>query len=106
MRERSRVDDDRVAGRALFFDPVDQLALVVRLQACQHEVELAGTFVEQRFQIGKGLGAVDLRLAPAERPKVGAIEHEDLHSGSTSTSAASTTSGSTDWPYAARPISR
>src|SRR5438270_3524015 len=106
MRERARVDDDRVAGRALFLDPVDQLALVVRLQAGEHELELTGALVEQFFQVGEGLGAVDLRLAPAERPKVGPIEHEDLHSGSTSASASSTTDGSTDWPYSARPISR
>src|SRR5256885_7190490 len=106
VRERAWVDDDGVACRALFFDPVDQLALVVCLQAGEREVELAGTLVEQLFEIGKRLGAVDLRLAAAECPKVGSIEYEDLHSGSTSASAASTSDESTDRPYSARPISR
>src|SRR5438067_3509004 len=52
VRERARVDDDRIAGRALFFDPVDQLAFVVRLQAGEHKLELTGTLVEQLFQVG------------------------------------------------------
>src|ERR1700694_3568173 len=96
VRERPRVDDDGVACGALFFDPVDQLALVVRLQAREPEVELAGTLGEQLFQIGESLRAVDLRLAPPKGAKVRTVQHEDLHAGRTSVSDDSTTDGSTD----------
>src|SRR2546421_10343650 len=106
MRERARVDDDRVACRALFFDPVDQLAFVVRLQAGEHELELAGALGEQLFQVGEGLGAVDLRLPTAERPKIWAVENEHPHIPRTSLRAIHTMASSTSHPYSARPTSR
>ena len=96
MRERSGIDDDGVARRALLLDPIDQLPLVVRLQAGQPEIELAGALREQRFQVGERLGAVDLGLAPPERAQVGTVEDQDLHTGSTSASDDSTMDGSTD----------
>src|SRR5205823_757747 len=106
VRERARVDDDRIAGRALFFDPVDQLAFVVRLQAGEHELELTGTLVEQLFQVGKRLGAVDFRLAAAQRPKIWAVENEHPHIPRTSLRAIHTMASSTSQPYSARPTSR
>src|SRR5213082_517807 len=106
VRERARVDDDCVAGRALFFDPVDQLAFVVRLQAGEHELELTGTLVEQLFQVGKRLGAVDFRLAAAQRPKIWAVENEHPHIPRTSLRAIHTMASSTSQPYSARPTSR
>src|SRR6266480_7598025 len=79
VREGARVDDDGVICGALFFDPVDQLAFVVRLQAGEYELELTGALIEQLFQVGEGLRSVNLRLTPSERPKVWAVENEHPH---------------------------
>src|SRR5205814_2078262 len=106
VRERARVDDDCVAGGALFFDPVDQLAFVVRLQAGEYELELAGALGEQLFQVGERLGAVNLRLATAERPEIWAVENEHLHFPRTSLRAIHTMASSTSQPDSARPTPR
>src|SRR5437868_8623174 len=104
--ERTRVDDDRVACRAFLFDPVDQLTLVVRLHAGELESELAGAFVEELFQVGKGLSAVDVRLTTTERPKIWSVENEHPHRPRTSLKAIHTMASSTSQPYSARPTSR
>src|SRR6266550_4651629 len=106
VRERARVDDDRVACGALFFDTVDQLAFVVRPQTGEHELELTGALVEQLFQVGESLGAVDLRLATAERAKIWPVENEHPHIPRTSLRAIHTMASSTSHPYSARPTSR
>src|SRR3989442_6512781 len=59
-----------------------------------------------RFQVGERPYAVDLGLPPPKRAKVGTVEDQDLHAGSTFASDASTTDGSTTLPYSARPMSR
>src|SRR6202165_4059638 len=106
VRERPGGDDDGVARCPLLLDPVDQLALVVRLQARNLELELTATLGEQLFQVGEGLRAVELRHSPPEGGRLGSFEYKKLHAGSTSASDASSTDGSTNWPYSARPISR
>src|SRR5438874_12494192 len=106
VREGARVDDDRVTCRAFLFDPVDQLTLVVGLHAGEFESELAGAFVEKLFQVGKGLSAVDLRLATTERPKIWSVKNEHPHRPRTSLKAVHTMASSTSQPYSARPTSR
>jgi hypothetical protein len=96
VRECAGVDDDGIAW--LGFDPVDQLTLVIRLPEAQSHAELFGAAAEQFLQVGEPFRPVHLGLAAAERAKVRPVQHQDLHSGSTSASAARTIDKSTRWP--------
>src|SRR5919204_5801022 len=103
MGQRSRIDDDAIAGRPLVLDRVDQLAFMIRLNAAQLDAKIPGTFAEQGLEISQRPGSVDLGLTTAERSQVGPIEDQDLHIPRVSASAAETMDGSTWWPGSARP---
>src|ERR1700693_4522603 len=96
VRECAGIDDDGVAW--LGFDPVDQLTLVIRLQEAKLHAELFGAGGEHDLEIGERFRPVHLGLPATKRAEVGAVEHQDLHSGRTSASAARTIDGSTRWP--------
>ena len=96
MREGTGIDDDGIAW--LGFDPVDQLTLVIRLMEAKLHAELFRATAEQPLEVDERFRPVNLGLASSERAEVGAVEHQDLHSGSTSSSATRTIDGSTRFP--------
>src|SRR5262245_56616170 len=70
-----RIDDD--ADRALgarLLDPVDDVALVVRLAEDDLPAELLGLLAHQLLDVGERRAAVLLRLTRAEQIEVGSVE--------------------------------
>src|SRR5581483_2706793 len=75
----SRVDDDAVDVVVGVVDPLDELALAVRLPAARVDVEGVRPGVDAALELVQADPAVDLRVAPAEHVEVGAVQDEDLH---------------------------
>ena len=73
--EAGRVDDDAGALVDRLVDPVDDLALAVRLVEANGRV--AGRLAAHRLDLGERRRAVDLRLALAEPVQVRAVEDVD-----------------------------
>ncbi len=73
--ERGRVDGDATGGVPRLVNPVDDLVLVVALVEAEVERQLPGQGAAVALDIGQGLVAVDVGLAPAEQVEVGAVQH-------------------------------
>src|ERR671936_2065819 len=98
MRQRSRIDDDRVAAGALLLDRIDQLTLVVRLQAVQLDAVVTRACREHRLQVRQCPSAINLGFASSKGAEVGAVEDQHPQMPSTSDNAVETTDASTAWP--------
>ncbi len=77
VRQAGRIDQDRVGGRPRLLDPVDQCALVVRLERLDLAAELLGELLERGVDLGERGVAVDLGLARAEQIEVGPVQDHD-----------------------------
>ena len=77
MRQRARVDDDGVVVALL--EPVDERALVVRLEGVERVAQASCVVARSGFDLGERRRAVDLGLALAEPAEVGAVEQQDPH---------------------------
>ena len=75
--EGAGIDGDSNGLLAGLVDPVDDLALPVRLQEAEGEAELGGQRGAVALDVGEGLVAVDLRLALAEEVEVRSVEDID-----------------------------
>ena len=77
VRVGAGIDDDgsRAIWRAL--NPVDQLALRVALPEIDAKAEVCPLAPAQRFDIGKRLAAINLRLAGAQHIQVGTVQYQD-----------------------------
>src|SRR5262249_47026254 len=89
---RARVHDHAVDVVVRVVDPVDELALVVRLPAASVQVELVRPRIDAALELVQAQAAVDPRVAPAERVEVRAVEDEDLHQSAMRLSSADRTS--------------
>src|SRR2546430_16068581 len=78
--------------------PIDQLALMVRLQAVKLDAKLRGASRQHRLQVGQGPAAIDLGLAPSERAEIRTVQHKYPHAPITSARAASAAPGLTARP--------
>src|SRR5262249_29881825 len=76
VRVGAGIEDDAVGGLPRLVDPIDKLALVVRLPAVELEAQLGGTLEAGLLDVGERLPAVDLRLAQAQEIEIGSIEDE------------------------------
>src|SRR5574338_293870 len=77
VRQRAEVAHDRVVVEPL--QPVDQGALVVRLERVQQRATFQGPRTTGLDDLVEGGGAVDLRLPPAQGSEVRSVEEEDAH---------------------------
>ena len=77
VRERAEVTDHGVVVELL--EPIDQRALVVRLERLQQGAALQGMRPGGLDDLGQRHRPVDLRLAPAEGAEVGPVEDQDPH---------------------------
>jgi hypothetical protein len=78
--ERARVEDD--AGEPLALrglEPVDQLALVIRLPALDRVAAATRMIAEHAVDLRERDLAVHPGLAGAEQIQVGAVQHENFH---------------------------
>ena len=82
-RIAGRIDDDGIGGLPRGLDPVDQLALMVRLVKRQLDPEFTRVLFAGLPHLRQRRGPVDVRLAHAEQIEVGTVQdHQSLHGGS------------------------
>ena len=79
VRPRPRVCDHSVRPVERLVDPVDVLALAVRLLALHARAEIARPLIDPRLELVERGAAVLLRIAAAEHVEVDAVEDEDAH---------------------------
>ena len=80
MRVGSGVDGYGIVDAERLLDPVNEVALVVRLQAgAGRESRILGCLMAELEQAGVGLDAVDVGLSDAEHVDVGAVDDEQRH---------------------------
>src|SRR6202522_3680402 len=70
-------DDAGGLGLARLLNPIDEVALAVRLAELDREPVPARRLAAQRLDIRQGCAAVFLRLAGTEQVQVGAVDHVD-----------------------------
>lgn len=75
------IDDDAGRAAARLLDPVDELALVIRLAEVDGEAQQSGPLVAGFLDIAQGFAAIESRLAHAEQVEVGAVEDKDRRLG-------------------------
>jgi hypothetical protein len=78
------VEDHRVAVVGGLVEPLEHLALVVRLAEVHVEAQFRAGRDAERLEVGEGLGAVDRRFALAEPVEVRAVQDQGLHAVSLS----------------------
>jgi hypothetical protein len=72
--------DQRTGGVVhVLVEQVHQRALVVRLEYHELGFELARERLQLVVDLAEAHGAVDMRLAAAEKVQVGAVQDEDFH---------------------------
>lgn len=78
MRVPTGIDDDaRDSSPPGLVDPIDQLALVVRLPCLDHRSELRGRRFTAGNDVVQRVSPVELRLALAQQIQVGPVEDQD-----------------------------
>src|SRR4029453_6348288 len=80
VRERAGVEDDAVEALALRrLEPVDELALEIRLAALDGAAAAPGVLADHSVALGERHLPVDPRLAGAEEVQIRPVQDEDLH---------------------------
>jgi hypothetical protein len=75
-----RIDDDGVRGLSCRLDPVDELALVVRLVKGELEPEVRGELLAVLLDLRQRRRSVDLRLPHPQQVQVGTVQdHQSFH---------------------------
>jgi hypothetical protein len=77
MRESAGIDQDAVGVADGLLDPIDELALMVRLDGLDFDTEVLGHRREIGIDIGQGLGPIDLGLAFSEQIQIGTVDDQD-----------------------------
>ena len=79
VRPGAGVDDHAVGPAPRLVAGVDELALVVRLEAAHRAAELLRPLVDPGLELGVGHAAVERRIALGERVQIDPVQHQDLH---------------------------
>src|SRR5438552_3128649 len=82
VRPRTWIDDQRVGVVVGVVDPLDELALAVRLTAANAHPELLSPFVDPCLELVQADPAVQRVIASADDVEVDSVQDEDLHGGS------------------------
>jgi hypothetical protein len=80
MRVRAGVEENGVEPAGGLVDPLDELALVVRLARVDLDAELRAEAAERRVDLRERRTAVDIRLTRPEEVEVGPMKDEDSQS--------------------------
>src|SRR3990170_7349403 len=82
VRPRTRVEDDPVRPAPRVVAPVDELALVVRLEAADGDVECPRPLVDPRLELVVGEAAVESRIAVRKCVQVRSVDDGGAHGAS------------------------